>query len=320
MFSNFLNGEEINGLFFADCPFCGGQMVCNEREFVCYDCGEHGDIADFLAKKNRVSKTTARWQLNHESNEDLFYVLEKACEYYSSRLNFENAYLVKRGITEETAKVYHLGWADGNLIKFLENEGIELLTAQRAGLIKLKGNTYRDVFYKRLMFPIFNRQGKIIGFGGRIIEQSDAPKYLNSPETKIFQKKECLFGVQNLDIKKPVYLVEGYMDALTLQSYGINAVAALGTAVGSGHAHLLRSLKVKNIILSLDGDNAGVKNALKGLTALKEFNVQILCNYGECKDPDEFIRKNGKEAFELLPLLSVEKFKLKSGVNPVDIL
>ena len=148
MFSNFLNGEEINGLFFADCPFCGGQMVCNEREFVCYDCGEHGDIADFLAKKNRVSKTTARWQLNHESNKDLFYVLEKACEYYSSRLNFENAYLVKRGITEETAKVYRLGWADGNLIKFLENEGIELLTAQRAGLIKPKGNTYRDIFYK----------------------------------------------------------------------------------------------------------------------------------------------------------------------------
>lgn len=317
------NSEYINGLFFASCPFCKGHFVYNDKDFVCYSCGRRGDISDFLAEKNGVSRTLASWQINKESHNEALRALAIADEYYQSQLCIDNAYLRKRGISEDTAKKFHLGWADGKLWRHLQKHGVDSVTAQQAGLIRFRDDSQeRDTFYKRLMFPIFNVRNQIVGFGGRIVvEDANQPKYLNSPECKVFHKKENLFGVQNINPRQPVYLVEGYMDALTLQSYGINAVAVLGTAVGTGHAQLLRSLKVKDVILSLDGDDAGVKNALKGIEALKNyFNVKILCNYHDCKDPDEFLRKYGKEAFDELGLMSKEKFLVKSGLNPVDIL
>lgn len=315
--TQFLRGKKINDLYFVKCPFCGGQMVYTDNEFACYECNKHGDVADFLAEKNHVSRTVALWQLNKESNDNLYKILSLAEEYYSSKLA-NNTYLNKRGLAYDTIKKYHLGWADGGLKIHLEKYGIDCLSLQRAGLIKTSG---KDVFYNRVMFPIFDRNGRVIGFGGRKTDKnSNTPKYINSPETKVFHKKECLFGIQNLNVSSPVYIVEGYMDAISLQSHGINAVAVLGTAVGRGHAQLLRSLNISNIILALDGDAAGVKNALKGINALKGFEVQVLCNYKDSKDPDEFINKYGTEAFERLPKLMRDEFLLKSGVNPVDIL
>lgn len=317
------NGEYINGLYFASCPFCKGHFVYSEKDFVCYSCGRHGDLSDLLAEKNRISRALASWKINKDSYKEVLYALKLADEYYQSHLRFDNAYLCKRGISEETAKRFHLGWADGKLWQHLKSHGVDTVTAQQAGLIRLHdGLQERDTFYNRLMFPIFNVRNQVVGFGGRIIiEDSNQPKYLNSPECKVFHKKENLFGIQNINPHQPVYLVEGYMDALTLQTYGVNAVAVLGTAVGAGHAQLLRSQKVKDIILSLDGDTAGVKNALKGIEALKNyFNVKVLCDYRDCKDPDEFLRKYGKESFDKLDLMSKEKFLAKSGLNPVDIL
>lgn len=317
--SDFLCGEEIGELFFAKCPFCGGQMVCTEDKFVCYGCNKSGTLVDFLAEKNNVSRTTASWQLNREDYRDLIKALEMAEEYYMKRLSQNNSYVAKRGIPQSTIQRFGIGWADGTLMQYLHSQGVDDITAQRAGLVRPDG---REYFYNRLMFPIKNSKNRTIGFGGRITRtNSNAPKYLNSPENRLFKKKEVLFGIQNINANRPLYIVEGYMDAISLQSKGVNAVAVLGTAVGKGHAYLLRSLGIKDIILSLDADEAGTSNAIKGLGVLSEFfNLGVLCCYNGCKDPDEFINRYGAKEFYELPVMPKNEFLIKMGSDPVDIL
>lgn len=314
-----IKGKQIKDLYFAECPFCNGTLVFNANEFACYSCGRSGDAADYLAEKNHVSRTQANWQLSKEDNTELLDVLKIATEYFiNSRNDIYRKYISERNITPEVADRFQLGWADGKFLSYIANKGYDKISAQRVGLIKPKGY---DAFHNRLMFPIMNRQGQVVGFSGRRVLQKDTgPKYLNSVESKVFQKKECLFGIQNINPREPVYIVEGQMDALSLQSKGINAVAVLGAAVGSGHAHLLRSLGARSIILALDGDEAGIKNALKGIQALKEFDLTVLCNYKDCKDPDEFINRYGAEAFRALPTTALNTFLLKSGVDLIDIL
>lgn len=317
--SDFLCGEKIGELFFAKCPFCGRQIVYTEDKFVCYGCNKSGTLVDFLAEKNNVSRATASWQLFHEDHEDLIRVLEMAELYYMKRLSPNNSYVAERGITQSTIQRFGIGWADGTLMQYLHSQGVDDITAQRAGLVRPDG---REYFYNRLVFPIKNSQNRTIGFGGRITRtNSNAPKYLNSPENHLFKKKEVLFGIQNINANRPLYIVEGYMDAISLQSKGVNAVAVLGTAIGKGHAYLLRSLGVKNIVLSLDADEAGTSNALKGLDVLSEFfNLRVLCNYNGCKDPDEFISRHSAGEFYELPVMLKNEFLIKMGSDPVDIL
>lgn len=317
--NDFLHGEEINGLLFAKCPFCGGQMICTEDKFVCYGCNKSGTLVDFLAEKNRVSRAMASWQLSREDYGDLMKVLEMAESYYMRQLSPNNSYVAKRGITQSTIQRFGIGWADGTLMKYLHSQGVDDVTAQRAGLVRPDG---REYFYNRLVFPIKNSSGRTVGFGGRITKtNSNAPKYLNSPENRLFKKKEVLFGIQNINVNKPIYIVEGYMDAISLQSKGVNAVAVLGTAIGKGHAYLLRSLGIKDIILSLDADEAGTSNAVKGLSVLSElFDVKVLNNYKDCKDPDEFINRYSAKEFYELPLMPKNEFLVKMGSDPVDIL
>lgn len=315
---DFVVGEQTGGLKFAQCPFCGSDMfVCNEADFVCFKCGRKGDLADFLATKNKTSRTLAEWQLNHEDHKEILEALKIADMYYRKRLKPNHPYVCKRGLDEKAIEKYHLGWADGKLGSHLSKEGISCSVAQIAGLIRPDG---QDVFFNRLMIPIMDRRGRVLGFGGRITKNVSAPKYINSAESPVFHKKECLFGIQNLNPKRTVYIVEGYMDAISLQLNGVNSVAVLGTAVGSGHALLLSSLGIKKVVISLDSDGAGVKNAIKAIDALsRDFEVKVLCEYDGCKDPDEFVhKKNGR--FESLPTYSLEQFLVKSGVSPVDIL
>lgn len=315
---DFVHGEQVNGLKFAQCPFCGSDMfVCNEAEYICFGCNRKGDLADFLATKNKTSRTLAEWQLCHEDHKEILEALKLADMYYRERLKPNHPYIHQRGLNEKAIEKYHLGWADGKLGSYLEREGVSRSVAQIAGLIRPDG---QDVFFRRFMMPIMDKRGQVLGFGGRVTQKTSAPKYINSPESPVFHKKECLFGIQNLNPKRTVYIVEGYMDAISLQISGVNAVAVLGTAVGNGHAQLLRSFGAKKVVISLDSDGAGVKNAIKAIDALsRDFDVRVLCEYDGCKDPDEFVHKK-KGRFESLPTYSLEQFLVKSGVNPVDIL
>lgn len=315
---NLISGDKIGNLMISICPFCGGQIIYNDENYVCYDCNRNGDAADFLAEKNQVSRSTAEWQLGKRPDPEIFKAINAANEYFKKQLSPNNRYLEKRNVSKEVIQKFSLGWADGHMTETLLAQGFKIETLVMAGLTKLNGD---DVFFSRIMFPIKDHLGKIIAFGGRKIRDSAAPKYINSPETIVFSKRNHLFGIDNAKGAKEVYLVEGYMDVVSLYQAGItNAVACLGTAVGKGHTELLQSLKIEKVFLCLDGDAAGITNAQKALPGLNGLSVEILelKNTG-CKDPDEFIKAHGKEAFLSLNKTPVNKFLAKNGKNPVDI-
>lgn len=308
-------GKEIGGMAFGKCPFCGSKLFVSDTEqFCCFNCFKQGNAVDYIAYKQRVSYAVADKMVNGEKDTaEILDVLAEVDTYFQSRLKLNNAYLKKRGISAKTARLYHIGYADGSLTELFDP-----ILLQKAGLLTSFGN---DIFRGRLMFPIMNPKGQVVGFGGRrITDNSASPKYINSPETEVFHKAECLYGVDKLNSKKPVYIVEGYMDALTMQTHGINAVAVLGTAVGKKHAQLLRSLGVKEIVLSLDGDEAGQKNTLKAIKALSDFNIRVLTGYGDAKDPDEFLKTHDKKDFEALKTITPQTFLVKRGFSPVDVL
>ena len=214
-------------------------------------------------------------------------------------------------------------------MNYLKKRGYKEEILLEAGLIlrsEKKGNLY-DRFRNRVMFPVFDVKGNVIGFGGRVLDDSK-PKYLNSPETIIFQKGINLYGL-NFAIKNNlkedfIIIVEGYMDLIALHQAGItNVVASLGTALTVNQARLLKRY-VSKVIISYDADVAGQTATLRGLEILKNagFEIKVL-TVPQGKDPDEFVRNNGKEAFlrlidEALPLIEYRIKKASQGVNFKD--
>ncbi|CDG01353.1 Putative DNA primase [Clostridium chauvoei JF4335] len=238
-------------------------------------------------------------------------------------------YFLNRGIKEETMKRFGLGFAKeswNNLLLYLRKRGFNEEILLEAGLVSTSqktGNKY-DRFRNRVIFPVFDYRGKVIGFGGRVLDDSK-PKYLNSPETLVFQKGTNLYGL-NFAIKSNLkeryfIIVEGYMDLITLHQYGItNVVASLGTALTTNQARLLKRYADK-VIISYDADIAGQTATLRGLEILKDagFEVRVL-NIPQGKDPDEFVRSNGKEAFKNLiknaePLIDYRLKRAEEGIN-----
>ena len=264
---------------------------------------------------------------------DLLYRVnvEAAKFFFSNLMNNQNAkeYFLNRGIKEETIKKFGLGFANdswNSLMFYLRKKGINDVLLEEAGLIsvnKEKGRKY-DRFRNRVMFPVFDYQGKVIGFGGRVLDDSK-PKYLNSPETLVFQKGTNLYGL-NFALKHNMseryfVIVEGYMDLISLHQYGItNVVASLGTALTINQARLLKRYADK-VIISYDADMAGQMATLRGLEILRTagFDVRVL-NIPQGKDPDEYVRSNGKEAFLKLinsaePLIDYRMKKAEEGID-----
>lgn len=238
-------------------------------------------------------------------------------------------YFLKRGIKEETIKRFGLGYSQDSwhgLTNYLRTKGYKDNLLLEAGLIsksEKSGNVY-DKFRNRVMFPVFDVRGKVIGFGGRVLDDSK-PKYLNSPETMIFQKGINLYGL-NFAIKNKlkedyIIIVEGYMDLISLHQSGItNVVASLGTALTVNQARLLKRY-VNKVIISYDADLAGQTATLRGLEILRGagFDVKVLI-VPDGKDPDEFVRNHGKESFlklanEALPLIEYRIKKAAEGIN-----
>ena len=346
------SGRNYMGL----CPFHGEKSpsfsVSQDKQiYKCFGCGEAGNVLTFVMKQKNLNfiesckllAERANIPLNLGNGEEskvvkkkelLYKINVEAARYFFSNLQEnENAkeYFLNRGIKEITIKRFGLGYAkDGwqNLRMYLKKKGFSDSLMLEAGLvIKSQKGTIYDRFRNRVMFPVFDIKGNVIGFGGRVLDDSK-PKYLNSPETLVFQKGTNLYGlnfaIKNRIEKRYFIIVEGYMDLISLHQYGItNVVASLGTALTVNQARLLKRYADK-VIISYDADVAGQTATLRGLEILKEagFDVRVL-KIPQGKDPDEFVRSNGKDAFLKLVdkaenLISYRLEKAKEGINFKD--
>lgn len=342
------SGRNYMGL----CPFHNEKSpsfsVSQDKQiYKCFGCGEAGNVITFVMKTKNLSFIDSVKLLAERIHMDLGY-LEKnngkknnsnnkllklnvdAARYFFSNLNSNNrakSYFTGRGILESTIRSFGLGYAIDDwhgIMNYLKKRGYSELDLLNAGLIvkNEKGNIY-DRFRNRVIFPVFDYKGKVIGFGGRVLDDTK-PKYLNSPETELFKKGINLYGL-NFALKKSnertIIIVEGYMDCITLHQYGItNTVASLGTALTINQAKLLKRY-ADNIIISYDADSAGEMATLRGLKILKDVGLDVkVLRVPEGKDPDEFVRNNGKEAFKDLIKKSIPlmDYKFKVAGENVD--
>ncbi len=315
--------------FKALCPFHSEKtpsfMVNPSKQiFHCFGCGVGGDVVSFLmkhenipfnealrnvAKKAGIDLREFKFDKEHtEKRERILQINREAMDFFIKNLKgseVAKTYLRKRGIEEDSLKGFSIGYAtaerDG-LIKHLKKMGYSDSVIKEAGLAVSYEKDSRDIFRERIIFPIFNNQGDIVAFGGRVLDDS-LPKYLNSPETGVFKKSETLFGL-NLakeEIRRKEYslIVEGYLDTIVCHQYGFkNTVAPLGTALTLKQLQRLKPLTGR-IVLVFDNDDAGVAAAKRSLTILFENNFRakvLLLPEGE--DPDSFLRKKGSQPFK----------------------
>lgn len=317
------SGSNFKGL----CPFHNEKtpsFMVNEQKqiFNCFGCGEKGDVIHFVQRFNNMEFMEACEKLAEEYNieipkhgtrrkEDLsrYYEINSvAARFFFDNLtrcaNHGYTYIRKRGISDETIKHFGLGYSPNSwnsLYKYLQSKGVSDDDMLKLGLVTQGKKGVYDKFRGRLMFPIFNTRGKVIGFGGRALGD-EMPKYLNSPESEVFLKKNNLYALnftkKNVSDENQVIIVEGYMDAISLYQNGIcNVVASLGTALTENQCQLITRY-TKNVVLSYDSDSAGIKAALRGIDVMRSShaNVRILQVTGG-KDPDEFVKKYGKQEF-----------------------
>lgn len=299
--------------------------------FKCFGCGEGGDVFNFVMKLEGVGFVEALRTLANRYNieipeeespeydaktqltEGIYHALRFAGMFYYQNLMEEDEgqaareYLKKRGLTAATIKKFGLGFAPDSMDGLLQHaakESINETYLAEAGLIKHSEHSDKpyDVFRGRLMFPIFNPSGKVIGFGGRIMGDRKGPKYINSPQTKVYNKSEVMYGIHasRNEIRKAesAILVEGYMDVISLWQHGIkNVVATSGTSVTSGQMRLLKNYS-ENLLMVYDADNAGQNAMIRGLDiALAQgLNVRLM-HLPEGEDPDSFVQQFGAESF-----------------------
>ncbi|MDO4177322.1 MAG: DNA primase, partial [Bacillota bacterium] len=343
-------GSTLKGL----CPFHKEKTPSfvvyeSSQRYKCFGCNEGGDVFNFVQKYYNLDFREAVEMLAKEYGIDIpegsfgggsnskknekFYEINRqaAIFFYKAMREKENPgmpYMLKRGIKRETLDKFGIGYADGewtSLADHLNSLGYENEDLFQIGLVSKKENRYYDKFRDRVIFPIKNTGGKVIGFGGRILDKGE-PKYLNSPESSIFLKKNNLYG---LDITKKyvtnedsIILVEGYMDVISLYQAGIrNVSASLGTALTDNQARLIKRY-TPNVILSYDADNAGQTAALRGLDILyaEDCRAKVLV-VNDGKDPDEFIKANGRDAFLKLAAeaLPYGDFKLAKAREKYDL-
>ncbi|MGE3318543.1 MAG: DNA primase [Candidatus Berkiella sp.] len=320
----------------ACCPFHHEKtpsftVSATKQFYHCFGCSAHGDAIRFLMEyqslsfveaverlatrlgmsvpKDPVDEAKAKIRNAHT------VILNRVAEFYSAQFKDPRAqaavtYLKKRGLTGQTAKDFAMGFAKegwDHLIKHFEGEPEALKILEEAGLIiKHQSGRFYDRFRNRIMFPIRDRKGNVLGFGGRVMDKSE-PKYLNSPESPLFQKGHCLYGIYEAlkgEKWQKAIVVEGYFDVVMLAQYQIKgAVATLGTAITSHHLSYLFQ-QVSDVVFCFDGDKAGQAAAWKALQLVLPFLTKdrhvrfAFLPQGE--DPDSFVRNNGTAHFKTL--------------------
>lgn len=305
----------------CQCPLCkdqGNNFIISDRDdkFKCFSCGESGDKVDFVARYNHITREEAMKKLNipikkdpltEKQKEELRNINNEAGKYFNKYLRLSkepSKYLKERGLDKRIVNRFGLGYAgtqmDG-LYNYLSRMGFNDDMLIKSGLIgKSKYGIFYDKFKSRIMFPIIDKDKNIIGFGGRVLDDSK-PKYINSPASPIFDKSKNLYGYNFAQNSKQngIILCEGYMDVIALNKSGFdNSVAALGTAFNQEHAEMIKRL-TDTVYVCFDSDEAGINAKLKAIPKLRMSDLDIkIINTSPCKDPDEFIKKYGCDEFQ----------------------
>jgi DNA primase len=303
----------------------------DKQIFHCFGCHEGGNVFTFLMKHQGISfpeavKMLARrygitlpreeWSPEQEKAESerqrLLSVNAMAAEFFHRCLTEDQKgksareYMAKRGLTKEITEMFRLGYAPAgwdNLVNCLERKKVSLPVAEQAGLVvKKQTGGYYDRFRSRIMFPIADVTGRVIAFGGRVMDDS-LPKYMNSPETPVYNKRRVLYGLESARQKcretGTVYITEGYMDFLAVYRHGIeNVVATLGTSMTVEHVRLLKGYVTKAVMV-FDSDEAGVKAARRGIDLFAEEKgiKPFILSLPEGHDPDSYLMAHGAESF-----------------------
>ncbi len=331
--SGYVRLQKKGSSYFGLCPFHNEKSPSfsvsrGKQMYYCFGCGAGGNVFTFLMEYENFSFVEAlkvladragvelpEMEYSKEAKEKadlratLLEINKIAAQYFYVQLKSEQGkigytYLKNRELSDETIKAFGLGYSNkysNDLFKYLQGKGYSEDLIRQAGLINTdERNGVYDKFWNRVMFPIMDVNNRVIGFGGRVMGDGK-PKYLNSPETVIFDKSRNLYGLNRARTsRKPYFLMcEGYMDVISLHQAGFtNAVASLGTALTTGHASLIKRY-VQEVYLTYDSDEAGTKAALRAVPILKQAGISAkVIRMDPYKDPDEFIKNLGAEEFE----------------------
>ncbi len=334
--------------FFGVCPFHDdtnpSMSVSKEKQiYTCFSCGATGNVFNFimdyehlsfrealsyLADKQGVSLGNMTIKSNNSANDKFYDIYNLSLKFYqnnllSSKGHTAKDYLLRRGLNDDIIKKFSIGLSfnDHSLVKLLTSKQYDLVDLNNIGL----ASNNHDLFLNRIMFPLHDISGKVVGFSGRIYDNSDNNKYLNTKETVIFKKGLTLYNYHLakdvVRVKKSVIVMEGFMDVIRASTIGVdNVVALMGTALTSEQANLLKRLS-PNIILCLDGDSAGRKATLSIGETLSKLGVEVkVIALEDNLDPDEYIVKNGENRFlakieQALFFTDYKMNALKTGVN-----
>ena len=330
--SSYVKLQKKGSSYFGLCPFHNEKSPSfsvsrGKQMYYCFGCGAGGNVFTFLmeyenytfqealkylADKAGVELPEMEYSAQAKERADLKAILLEinkiAAQYFYVQLKSSKgeaglSYLKRRELSDDTIKAFGLGYSNkysDDLYRYLKERGYKDEMIAKAGLISIdERHGAHDKFWNRVMFPIMDVNSRVIGFGGRVMGDAK-PKYLNSPETLIFDKSRNLYGLNRArSTRKPYFLLcEGYMDVISLHQAGFtNAVASLGTALTPGHASLIKRY-VKEVYLTYDSDEAGTKAALRAIPILKDVGITAkIIRMEPYKDPDEFIKNLGAEAF-----------------------
>lgn len=331
--SGYVRLQKKGSSHFGLCPFHNEKSPSfsvsrNKQMYYCFGCGAGGNVITFLMEYENYSFLEAvqvlaeragielpKMEYSREAKEKadlkaaLLEINKAAAQYFYVQLKSPQGrtahrYLTERGLSEDTMKAFGLGYSNktnDDLYQYLRKKGYTEEMIRQAGLISTdeKHGVY-DKFWNRVMFPIMDANSRVIGFGGRVMGDAK-PKYLNSPETPVFDKSRNLYGLHRARTsRKPYFLLcEGYMDVISMHQAGFtNAVASLGTALTAGHASLIKRY-VQEVYLVYDSDEAGTKAALRAMPILRDAGIAAkVIRMEPYKDPDEFIKHLGAEEFE----------------------
>ena len=339
--------------YFGLCPFHNEKtpsfsVTPSKQMYYCFGCGAGGNVYNFIMEyenysfgealshlADRAGVELPKIEYSREAKEKaeqraaLLEINKLAAQYFYYQLRRESGktahgYLLGRGLSEETIRKFGLGYSDkysDDLYKYLKSKGYSDDLLRESGLFNVdERRGMYDKFWNRVIFPIMDVNNRVIGFGGRVMGDGK-PKYLNSPETKIFDKSRNLYGLNVARTTRKNYLIlcEGYMDVIAMHQAGFtNAVASLGTALTSGHASLVKRY-TKEVLLLYDSDGAGVRAALRAIPILREAGVTSrVVSLKPWKDPDEFIKNEGAEAFEERLNQAMDSFMFRVHIAEQD--
>ena len=330
--SGYVKLKKSGSNYFGLCPFhnekSGSFSVSPSKQmYYCFGCGAGGNVITFIMEYENYTfmeavrmlaeragielpqmEETPEERKSRDIRSQLLEINKLAAVYYFHQLRGQNGstamnYLKKRELGDETIQRFGLGYSSmysDDLYRYIKSKGYKDDILKESGLFTYGDGKVTDKFWNRVMFPIMDTNNRVIGFGGRVMGDGK-PKYLNSPETKLFDKSRNLYGlnIARTSRKPNIIICEGYMDVISLHQAGFNqAVASLGTALTSGQASLMKRY-TDQVLITYDSDGAGVKAALRAIPILKEAGLTTkVINMKPYKDPDEFIKGLGAEAFQ----------------------